>query len=330
MGLILVFDMDQTILDSSDPYLFNRPPTPEARVILKGKIREALNWNVVNIMKRAAALRPGGVAAICLLTNNSSEILVSAVDEVLHEDIGSTGKYRTYKNESAKSMPDKPYFFDAIMMRQHPSREQIDNPPKRLQDIQIMLEPMGLWKTPISSIFKDIFFFDDIGDHALYSDFQMRIGGQYKNNYIQIVPPFNKYIVDTTDYSSILTALNKLDGEPAELPPPPRAPPVRTAALPSAPPRQPMFKRYNTPNNQGKLPSAAPLPPTPYRARSNARVNENNLGLPPPPQEQSIRKKSTLARPSLLGAFAPPSSAATGGSRKTRSRKRRFTRRKIL
>jgi len=96
MGLILVFDMDQTILDSSDPYLFERPPTPEAHIILKEKIRLALNWNVVNLMKRAAKLRPSGqVSAICLLTNNSSTILVSAVDEVLFEETGSKGKYKT-------------------------------------------------------------------------------------------------------------------------------------------------------------------------------------------------------------------------------------------
>ena len=42
MGIVLVFDLDQTILDSSDPYLFERPNTEEARVIIKQKIREAL------------------------------------------------------------------------------------------------------------------------------------------------------------------------------------------------------------------------------------------------------------------------------------------------
>ncbi len=112
MGLILVFDMDQTILDSSDPYLFERPPGPEALIILKQKIKEALNWNVVNIMKRAANLRPTGeVSAICLLTNNSSHILVSAVDEVLYEETGSKGKVLVpgkLLTEICRSLPNKP------------------------------------------------------------------------------------------------------------------------------------------------------------------------------------------------------------------------------
>ena len=326
MGLVLVFDMDQTILDSSDPYLFERPPTPEAHIILKEKIRLALNWNVVNLMKRAAKLRPSGqVSAICLLTNNSSTILVSAVDEVLYEEIGSMGKYKTYRgNANDRTMPDKPYFFDSIMMRQHSSRPKTvdNNPPKRLIDVLNMLQFIGIEAGPES--IKDIYFFDDIGTHALRPEFNFMSDGKYKDHYIQIVPPYNKYLEDTTDYRPILHALAALDREQPQLPNIKskfRHSTYRKPLSVQTLPRGTVYT-YGKPNASGKLPSAPPVPPTPYRNRSNTRVNENNLGLPPPPQEQTIRKK-TVARSSVMNAFK-------GGSRKTRKRnwRRRLTRRR--
>ena len=330
MGLILVFDMDQTILDSSDPYLFNRPATPEAHVNLKQKIKSALNWNVVNIMKRAAKLRPSGqVSAICLLTNNSSTILVSAVDEVLYEETGSKGKYKTYRgNANDRTMPDKPYFFDSIMMRQHTSRPKTvdDNPPKRLLDILNMMKFIGAKDTDIQTI-RDIYFFDDIGTHNLRQEFNFMSDGKYKDHYIQITPPYNTRFQDRTDYRPILHALAALDKEQPELPllQPPKS------LLMSY--RAPLRERLQRTNSSGKLPSAEPPPPTPYRARSNAKVNENNLQLPPPPQEQSIRKKATIGRTPLLGAFTPPTKTKGGlraalKSRKTRGRRgsRRYTR----
>ena len=204
MGLVLVFDMDQTILDSSDPYLFNRPPTPSARVILKRKIRQSLNMNVLNILRRAAKLRPTKVEAILLLTNNSSTILVSAVDEVLYELTShSRGRYTTFRNEG---LPDKPYFFDSIMMRGSPSRPKTidDNPPKRFIDVATMLN-----KEPSM---KDIYFFDDIGNHTLRSEFDTISKGIYSDHYIQITPPYTKGQEDRTNYDPILRALSKLDG----------------------------------------------------------------------------------------------------------------------
>lgn len=318
MGLVLVFDMDQTILDSSDPYLFERPNTPEAHVILKEKIRQGLNWNVVNIIKRASKLRPDKVSAIYLLTNNSSTILVSAVDEVLYEETGSKGKYKTYRgNANDRTMPDKPYFFDSIMMRQHSSRPKTidNNPPKRLVDVLNMLHFIGIKAGP--DTIKDVFFFDDIGTHALRPEFNFMSDGKYKDHYIQITPPYRTDLTDRTDYNPILHALANLDKGQPTLPP-----------LPKSFRRGPSITYYKIPRTTAPLPSAGPPPPTPYRDRSNAKVNANNLGLPPPPQEQSVHKKPTLARASLMNAFKPPN--PKGGSRKTRKRNgcSRFTRRK--
>ena len=320
MGLILVFDMDQTILDSSDPYLFERPPGPEAHIILKQKIKKALNWNVVNIIKRAANLRPSGhVTAICLLTNNSSHILVSAVDEVLYEETGSKGKYKTRAgNANGKAMPLRsiPYFFDYIMMRQHSSRPKTidDNPPKRYIDIMNMLKFIGVKDVGLETM-KDVYFFDDIGTHNLRAEFNFMSEGKYKDHYIQITPPYNKHLHDKTDYRAVLHSLAALDKEQPELP------------LTKSLRKGPVITYYRVPQTYGKLPSAPPLPKTPYRPRSDARINANNLGLPPPPQEQSIHKKESIARSSLLGAFAQQSNK--GGSRKTRKRyNRRYTQRR--
>lgn len=317
MGLILVFDMDQTILDSSDRYLFERPATPEAHVILKEKIRLGLNWNVVNIIKRAAKLRPDKVSAICLLTNNSSTILVSAVDEVLYDETGSKGKYKTYRgNANDRTMPDKPYFFDSIMMRQHSSRPKTidNNPPKRLIDVLNMLNFIGIQAGPDS--IKDVYFFDDIGTHALRPEFNFMSDGKYKDHYIHITPPYRTGVLDTTNYNPILHALANLDMEQPTLPPLPKSF-RRDYTIP----RQPQAQIQPPPLRKlQSLPSMPPSPPNRYRPRSNTRVNENNLQLPPPPQEQSVRKKESRVRSSLLGAFAPPSK---GGSRKTRARHRR-------
>ena len=62
MGLVLVFDLDQTILDSSDPKFFDNSLTPD---VLKEMIKKNLNMNIVNLLIRASKLRPSGkVSAI--------------------------------------------------------------------------------------------------------------------------------------------------------------------------------------------------------------------------------------------------------------------------
>jgi hypothetical protein len=347
MGLILVFDMDQTILDSSNPELFDKPYSPQGHLYLKKIIKEGLNWNIVNILKRAAKLRPSGkVTAICLLTNNSNATLVSAVDEVLYDETASKGKYKSYStNVNDKTMPDKPYFFDSIMMRQHSSRPKTidNNPPKRLVDILHMLAFLGI-SDPGAEAMKDIYFFDDIGSHALRAEFNFMSSGKYKDHYIQITPPYRTGINDTTDYNPILHSLANLDKEQPTLPPiekPLRSGPVITKftipkQYPTVEPYQPTGK-YPT---ISKYPTVEPYnaqPPPLKRAQSFQTVGPSvykpsNVRLP---QEQTIHKKPTVPRASLMNAFKPPSSAATGGSRtrasrKTRARhgRRRLTRRR--
>lgn len=284
MGLILVFDMDQTIIDSNDQRFFEDVNTAEEYRAFKKMVRDSLNWNIVNIMIRASKLRPDKVSAMCLLTNNSYDVLVSVLDEILLEITGSVGKYKTYPgNANSNEMPKKSYFFDSIMMRQHRSRPMtVDhNPPKRYEDIMNMMKYIGV-KDPQM---KDTFFFDDVGTHALRSEFNFMSDGKYKDHYIQIRPPFSKFSTDMTFYIPVLQALALLDGKPPSLPP------VDS-------------RRINV--SKGRRP------------RSNT-LNENNLAknLPIPPQLTSIRKTAKIVRTPLSNVFG-----RRGGSRSRTMKKR--------
>ena len=46
MGLILVFDMDQTIIDSNDQRFFEDVNTAEEYRAFKKMVRDSLNWNI--------------------------------------------------------------------------------------------------------------------------------------------------------------------------------------------------------------------------------------------------------------------------------------------
>ena len=334
MGVVLVFDMDQTILDSSDPKLFDYSVISNEK---KELIRKNLNMNIVNLLIRASKLRPSGkVTAICLLTNNSSMEFVKLVDDVLKEFTGTVG------SDGKKAVEDGfeagEYFFDAIMTRNHIARPRTasDNPPKRIEDVNKMLEPFAL--SFGSATMDDLFFFDDLSNHDIMRTY--REVGEFRENYIQIKPPYTKYTKDTTNYSPILRALSDLDGEAPTLPEPPppalKAVSINSAALKAlmnSGEKKPLAKstapRSQAPSKGILAPPVLALPAkarTVGRNRSNSKVNANNLGLPLPPQMQSIRSTPPTLRRPLMNAFTRPTK---GGSRKTRKRRgrRRFTKR---
>jgi hypothetical protein len=209
MGLVLVFDMDQTILDSSDPSLYDDVHTSEEISNLESKIVKNLNLNVLRILVRASKLRTSGkVTAIFLLTNNSSIPLVTALDNVLLEISGSRGHFKRTEDPDVDEFPEKPYFFDYIMVRQNPRRPKLYNPPKRLYDILAMMEHIGIYDEHANPL-KDIYFFDDIGNHQLHNDFKILEHGKYLDHYIHITPPFSTKTKDVTDYTPILQALSE-------------------------------------------------------------------------------------------------------------------------
>jgi hypothetical protein len=225
MGLVLVFDLDQTIIDSSGEGLFNEPDTLHGIETLKKSAKKLLNFRLVNdVIQRAAKLRgkkdsSGNdlLSGIFLLTNNSSKIMVSSVDSVLHELVKENnpenpkvakGKYMSPYNtdENTEGMPSQAYFFDSIMMRQHPLRTpSLDKQSsvKNLNDVKNMLGFIGVTMTD-EEIQKNTFFFDDL-DHP-----GMTLGKQY----IKIRPPFKIALQDQTNYEPVLQRLSELDGQP--------------------------------------------------------------------------------------------------------------------
>jgi hypothetical protein len=213
-GLILVFDMDQTIIDS-DPFFKSNP-------LDYSRIPEYLNMNVVNILLRAAKLRPKKVTAIFLLTNNSDKQFVAAVDSALYElSMGSRGKYNTVESMDTNSskMPHKAYFFDDIFMLDHPKRKPTSQGiPPGIKDLHTVLEMMHTINSDEHpNIIKNLFFFDDIPNHKLHDEFLNFSSGKYKNHYITISPPYQKGKIDKTNYKPVLKALQKLDKKPATL-----------------------------------------------------------------------------------------------------------------
>jgi len=209
-GLILVLDMDQTIIDS-DPF-FRTPPLNASR------IPEYLNMNVVNILLRAAKLRPKKVKAIFLLTNNSDTQFIASVDSaILDLSKGSVGKYNTSESRDpdAKKMPQKPYFFDDIFTINHSMRKtKIAGISHGIKDIHTVLQMIHTIDPGYhSDLMKNLFFFDDLPQHKLHEEFINSLGGKYKDHYITIRPPYKKEFEDKTDYRPILKTLAKLENK---------------------------------------------------------------------------------------------------------------------
>lgn len=230
MGLVLVFDLDETVIDTkfwvNDPdikKIFSQGGflSPDETNILKKKIYDNLNKKVAEIILRAANLRPHTrflpqwarnekVSAICLLTNNSDKRYTALIDEVFQNISGLYGSGGKYENFKRSGLFRRPYFFDYIMIRNHPNRpKNTDNPPKRLEDVNRMLESLKI-KFDISNLNNNsnLFFFDDrVPKHVIQSQIP-------DANYIQINPPFdinNNASDDKTDYSAILDRLDSID-----------------------------------------------------------------------------------------------------------------------
>ena len=141
-GLILVFDLDQTLIDSNS----------FAKIGNWNHIDKYLNMDLVNtILKPAVRLRENkaGVDAIFLLSNNGSSDYVLRVIYSLSFILGVDN------------------LFDYVMIRTHSSRPRSENPPKRLSDVKYMLEHA---LTPIyysDKVNQKIYIFDDYTKHQI-------------------------------------------------------------------------------------------------------------------------------------------------------------------
>ena len=305
MGLILVFDLDQTIIDSQK-YFYQRPETYESINELKNEILTGgyLNLTIIGILKRASKLRDEDVAnpkdkkvtAIFLLTNNSDPIYVAAVDSAIHELCNSTGKYYTDANidPDAAFMPKKPYFFDSIMMRGHSKRVGSD-PSKSLNDVYVMLRYLEIKKRPVLD---SIYFFDDIY-HEM--DRQLNSFG-FPDHSIKISPPFDRKEKDLTNYKPVLDRLSKLES----------ADTASNAAVSSMAPVSALTVTRTKPLK------------APGRPRSGARNNNDPTTNNLPPKNPNNLPPLSLPpkRPSIFGVWPDlKASQKHGGRRKSRIRK---------
>ena len=218
-GLVLVFDMDNTIIDTHEGLMhaiLDPAVSPEGKERL---IATALNSKLVEeVLRPAAQLRDSGsgkVDAIFLLTNNSDRDYIFAVSSYLSRTLGSKGVFQTVRAKPKVgdiefpdlSSADSGYFFDYIMVRYHHSRSG-DNPSKRMVDVKFMMNAL---QKPINDLERRTFFFDDmIPRHAIQRDLSAK---GYGSNYIFIKGHdwdgsggFIKGTTDPTDFSSVIAA----------------------------------------------------------------------------------------------------------------------------
>lgn len=148
-GLVLVFDLDQTLIDSHTRYNDKSQ-----------EYRKYLNITLIDtVLRPAVKLRDAnkGVGCIFLLSNNGSEAYVKRVINELDRYLG---------------LPEEKSAFDTYMYRYDSYREggEVENPEKRLKDVENML---GL---VLTSTFEEYstenlsgrtYFFDDLATHTI-------------------------------------------------------------------------------------------------------------------------------------------------------------------
>jgi hypothetical protein len=305
-GLVLVFDLDNTIIDTHGGLMeaINNKTTPQEE---KDRlIGEALNSKLVDqVLRPAAQLRDSGsgkVDCIFLLTNNSDRNYVSTICSYLARTLESKGLFETIRNVQGigdVNIPYLPgYFFDYIMVRYHHSRSGSDNPPKRMADVIFMMNAL---KKPINDLERRTFFFDDmLPKHFIQRELAAK---GYADNYIFIKGynwdgsgGFIKSKADSTDYSLVTEAFK--NGVPLTR----TKVTTATVAIPNT-----------RPNFTYTSPTYVPHELSEEEQRSLEEERE---------EEEKAKKfvaatKASIKRPSLGSLFGPPSTSK-GGRKKTK------------
>ena len=220
-GLILVFDLDQALIDSRG--LVREKNNGWKNI--ESYIQKSLNMRIVEeILRPAVALRRSAfgqglglsqgarVAAIILLTNNITEFYIDCVEYYIARHLGilseSVFDYVMKRDDSMRAFP--PF-----------------NPPKRLEDVENILKKIN---KPTDNLASRTFMFDDCDRHKIKYDLA---DSGYPDHYIQIIGPEDMclpihgiinegYIAgepDLTDYTAVLKAMNvepEAEAEPLE------------------------------------------------------------------------------------------------------------------
>jgi hypothetical protein len=173
-GLVLVWDMDNTLVGN----YFDVENRSEKDILY-------LNRKAVAVLQQALEARTrGNVDAIFMVTNNADKQFIE------------------YDHDRLKTRLDVPVVFDYIMDRTHESRSPSDDPPKRLKDIEYMMEALELSTYNLAN---RVFFFDDIPDHKILAEIPPA-------HYIHIFPRFEPFTEDQTDFKPLLDAISARGG----------------------------------------------------------------------------------------------------------------------
>lgn len=175
-GLIFVFDLDQTLIDSEGVFeeLGENVKKPVGEQREYDILVDRLNVTLIQkVLGPAVMLRDKGIGidAICLLTNNSSRDFVGDIANILKMIVQSKGKFNTIQKSPAgnSEFPEIDTIFDYIMVRQHSSRNGSENPPKSLTDIAYMMTALNIAYKDDADLAKRTFFFDDNTNHTIRS-----------------------------------------------------------------------------------------------------------------------------------------------------------------
>lgn len=168
-GFIFVWDLDKTLIGDD----------------------ETINENAVRLI--GDALESGRLTANLMLTNNIYPGFISAKQIAIYQ------KYISLFGSSPKNLFNLTYNGITPTRVDHPvdaEKEELGGKAKRIKDVENMLNELGL---PTDSLESRVFFFDDKPNHV--------IRDEIRDHYIQITPPFQRVVDDTTDYARVYAAL---------------------------------------------------------------------------------------------------------------------------
>jgi len=138
-GLVLVFDLDQTLVDTDTIFEIDL----KNATINSDELYNYLNIRLIeDVLKPAVHLKGSTVAAILLLSNNSLEEYVKFVCDSISRIIGTNVFDSTITRNGAKDVA-----------------RSGENPPKRLLDVENILKSIG---KDTSNLADRIYFFDDL------------------------------------------------------------------------------------------------------------------------------------------------------------------------
>jgi hypothetical protein len=178
-GLILGFDLDQTLIDSHSLISSDNKSWKADPAYLGDAIRCTLNYKLIDdVVIPAIETRGNGVDAILLLTNNGDEKFVHKICSVIVW-------YLKVKGISDKQIKNK-FMFDDIMTRNNKERDPAGT--KSMYDIEIMIGRINRrllpGQKPLSTenLLERTYFFDDNHTHVI--KFEMETAGRPGQYYL--------------------------------------------------------------------------------------------------------------------------------------------------